>query len=212
MASLPHKKVYSQFGEDGIIEYIFQQIGTRSKFFVDYGAGGYGNGFSNTRLLKESGWKGLMVDTDTRDDQDIIKEFITPFNAAAILVEHDCPDVFDFFNIDLDSFDYDIMDNVLQRFTPRVICCEFNSGLPPESCLKLQYEEGYIWDETSKFGFSFGAAKKLFAKYGYEIIYNQMDLNLFAVADHIIYFPFPEVTATQKRDHPTNESAIFVEA
>ena len=55
------KKIYSQNGEDGIIEFIFSKIGTTNKFLVEFGVG---NGFEcNTAyLLEKKGWKGLMMD------------------------------------------------------------------------------------------------------------------------------------------------------
>lgn len=55
------KKIYSQNGEDGIIEYIFSKVGTTNKFSVEFGVG---NGFEcNTiYLLEKKGWKGLMMD------------------------------------------------------------------------------------------------------------------------------------------------------
>jgi len=55
------KKIYSQNGEDGIIEYIFSKIGTTNKFSVEFGVG---DGFeSNTvNLLEKVGWTGLMMD------------------------------------------------------------------------------------------------------------------------------------------------------
>lgn len=59
--NLHEKKIYSQNGEDGIIEFIFSKIGTTNKFSVEFGVG---NGFqSNTAyLLEKKGWKGLMMD------------------------------------------------------------------------------------------------------------------------------------------------------
>ena len=55
------EKIYSQNGEDGIIEYIFSKIGTTNKFSVEFGVG---NGFecNTVYLLEKKGWKGLMMD------------------------------------------------------------------------------------------------------------------------------------------------------
>ena len=60
------KKVYSQNGEDGIIDYIFSSIGTTNKFSVEFGVG---DGFeSNTAyLLEKKNWKGLMMDYGSDD-------------------------------------------------------------------------------------------------------------------------------------------------
>ena len=59
--NLHEKKIYSQNGEDGIIDYIFSKIGTTNKFSVEFGVG---NGFEcNTVYLQEKkNWNGLMMD------------------------------------------------------------------------------------------------------------------------------------------------------
>ena len=55
------KKIYSQNGEDGILEFIFSKIGTTNKFSVEFGVG---NGFecNTVYLLEKKGWTGLMMD------------------------------------------------------------------------------------------------------------------------------------------------------
>ena len=59
--NLHERKIYSQNGEDGIIEFVFSMIGTTNKFSVEFGVG---NGFESntTYLLEKKGWKGLMMD------------------------------------------------------------------------------------------------------------------------------------------------------
>jgi len=59
--NLHEQKIYSQNGEDGIIEFIFSKIGTTNKFSVEFGVG---NGFecNTVYLLEKKGWKGLMMD------------------------------------------------------------------------------------------------------------------------------------------------------
>lgn len=55
------KCVYSQYGEDGIIEEIFRRIGISNGFFVEFGAFD-GISLSNTRHLWEKGWNGVMIE------------------------------------------------------------------------------------------------------------------------------------------------------
>lgn len=59
--NLHERKIYSQNGEDGIIEFIFSKIGITNKFSVEFGVG---NGFecNTVYLLERKGWKGLMMD------------------------------------------------------------------------------------------------------------------------------------------------------
>lgn len=59
--NLHEQKIYSQNGEDGILEYIFSVIGTTNQFSVEFGVG---NGFecNTVYLLEKKGWKGLMMD------------------------------------------------------------------------------------------------------------------------------------------------------
>src|SRR5262245_12387514 len=55
------RRVFSQNGEDGVIEEIFRRIGTTNRVFVEIGCGsGIEN---NTRfLLEHGGWSGLWID------------------------------------------------------------------------------------------------------------------------------------------------------
>ena len=66
--NLHEKKIYSQNGEDGILDFIFSKIGTTNKFSVEFGVG---NGFecNTVYLLEKKGWTGLMMDYGA--DQDI---------------------------------------------------------------------------------------------------------------------------------------------
>lgn len=61
--SIEPKNTYSQFGEDGIIEAIFNRIGATSKWCCEVGAAD-GLFFSNTRRLIEQGWQAVLVEAD----------------------------------------------------------------------------------------------------------------------------------------------------
>jgi len=140
-----------------------------------------------------------------------IQEFITPSNIVHLLFANKSPRIFDFFSVDLDSFDYDIIESILKHgFLPRVVCAEFNGTLDPNTFVKLQYEEGYTWDNTNKYGFSFGAGIKLFNSHGYTVIFNLKETNIFAVRSELL--PNGEYIVTAKRNvyHPINSKAVFV--
>ena len=54
------RKVYSQNGEDGVIEAIFAAIGLTNRYFVEFGVEDATE--CNTAYLLQQGWTGLMMD------------------------------------------------------------------------------------------------------------------------------------------------------
>ena len=52
--------LFSQNGEDGIIRYIFSQIGFDSRYFVEFGFGAHQ--CNSLRLILHENFKGLMMD------------------------------------------------------------------------------------------------------------------------------------------------------
>ena len=54
-------KVSSQWGEDGIIQYLVDHINIENKIFIEFGVENYTE--SNTRfLLANNNWKGMVID------------------------------------------------------------------------------------------------------------------------------------------------------
>src|ERR671930_661977 len=57
-------KVFSQFGEDGIIQFLVSQVAIAEETFVEFGVHDYRE--SNTRfLLVHDNWRGLIIDAGT---------------------------------------------------------------------------------------------------------------------------------------------------
>src|SRR5476649_3108801 len=67
---LDHKKdVYSQNGEDGIIEVILSTLGNRDKWCVEFGAWD-GKHLSNTRnLIENGGYSAVLIEGDANKSQ-----------------------------------------------------------------------------------------------------------------------------------------------
>jgi hypothetical protein len=54
-------QVFSQFGDDGIIQYLIHNVKVENQVFIEFGVGNYVE--SNTRLLLiNNNWKGLVID------------------------------------------------------------------------------------------------------------------------------------------------------
>lgn len=203
----------SQYEEAAIIDYIFANIGPEWRRFVDIGAGAYDGKMSNTRHLVSKGWRGIGFDCNRCADPWVIREFVTPKNVAHLLNKHAklFPQI-DLLCLDIDSCDFWVLNNILQaQYRPRVIVTEFNGCLPSDKSLVLEYEAGYKWDGTTKYGYSFMAGKKLLEAAGYTIVMNHNEVNIVAIRNDQVNAFVPHIGSKQFIYHPINNNAKFIE-
>jgi hypothetical protein len=124
------KKVYSQNGEDGIIETIFEEIGVNSMRFLEIGIED-GKECNTRNLVEDYGWVGTMVEGNKREARkayslfrgenvSIVSKIVTPENINQLI----CSDL-DLLSIDVDGDDYWIWKAV--KYSPRVVIIEYNS-------------------------------------------------------------------------------------
>jgi hypothetical protein len=98
------RQIYSQNGEDGVLLWIFANIGTihRPPRFVEFGVE---NGQQcNTRFLREQlGWQGLMMDgSNSNPNISLHREIITAQNINELLAKHQTPSALDLLSIDVE--------------------------------------------------------------------------------------------------------------
>ncbi len=133
---------YSQFGEDGIINKIFDTIGTSSKVCIEFGAW---DGFhlSNTANLWTNGWKGILIEANPQKFASLIAR-VKPYDCHCInamvgytgsntleniLKYKNISAEIDFLSIDIDGDDYWVLKS-LKDIHPRLIACEYNPTIP----------------------------------------------------------------------------------
>jgi hypothetical protein len=144
---LEHKKnVYSQSGEDGIIEKILDTLPVRDKWCVEFGAwdGKYLCNVCN--LIENKDYGAVLIEANTtkfvelqenyREASNIfpINEFVgfePDDNLDKLLKTTPIPLDFDFLSIDIDGNDYHVW-KVVSQYRPKVVCIEFNDTIPPE--------------------------------------------------------------------------------
>ena len=137
--------VFSQNGEDGVIDRLFQILGISCGICCEFGAWD-GVHFSNTRRLILSGWTGIMIEPDEDKYQRLretyrgvarvhcLNECVEPEGntLAAIFARHRLGGLaaqMDLLSIDIDGLDYEIFRGLDLR--PSVICVEVNAGHSP---------------------------------------------------------------------------------
>ncbi len=172
---------FSQNGEDGIIEEIFNRLGETNRCFVEFGAHSARN---NSSLLLLKGWEGLFLEGSKTGFQNInslfgsyiksgrlktVNAFITAENIAELLSSAKVPTDLDYLCIDIDGNDYWIW-AALDQIKPRVVQIEYNASLGPKNSLVMTYSPSRSWDGTNYFGASLKALEKLGKKKGYVLV------------------------------------------
>ncbi|KAJ3300883.1 hypothetical protein HDU76_005980, partial [Blyttiomyces sp. JEL0837] len=178
------RHVYSQLFEDGIIEYIFDNIGVTDKFYVEFGTETCAE--CTTRHLWDMyGWNGVLMDGTgkTGDSRVIYNHFMTAENIVGLLKQHDVPQVFDFLCLDIDLNEYHIARAVLEGgFRPNVLILEVNRNFGPTDSFAIKYNPKTYWQGGPKFGQSPLAATRLATKHGYlPLYYDNNGVNMFFI-------------------------------
>jgi len=186
------KRVLSQYGQDGVIEKIFDVIGTTNKYFVEFGSSGNDSGMGNTAYLRRRGFNGLLMDGSERpygndvNDRiyDVKIEFISSSNINDLFKKYNVPNEFDFLSIDIDGQDFHVW-NKLQDYSPRVVSIEMNYHIEAGKDKVMPLNDNWIWPGNAISGSSITALKKLGNKKGYALVATCMSDAIFVRNDLI---------------------------
>lgn len=177
-------QVYSQFGEDGIIQWLIHNVAIEEKTFVEFGVEDYTE--ANTRfLLMNNNWSGFVIDGSVENidrlkkwdslwkyDLQATAEFITKDNINRIVSGGGVEFQGDIgiLSIDIDGNDYWIL-NAIDCVRPRILICEYNNIFGGEEWVCVPYDPAF--NRTEKhysnlyWGASLGAYRDWAEKNGY---------------------------------------------
>lgn len=178
-------QVFSQRGEDGIIQYLISKIDIPNKIFVEFGVETYTE--SNTRfLLINNNWSGLVIDGSDKNIKfikndfiywkyDIVakQSFITKENINELIGSYtDVKDI-GLLSIDIDGNDYWVWD-AIDVINPRIVICEYNSAFGSEKKITVPYKSDFVRSQEHYSELYFGASLAAFChlanKKGYDFV------------------------------------------
>lgn len=178
-------KVFSQFGDDGIIQYLVHNLDLRHKTFVEFGTEDYFE--SNTRfLLQKDNWSGFVMDGSSenvarlkeasfywRHDLNAQAAFVTKDNINHLLSAGvaDWSGV-DVLHIDIDGNDYWVWKEI--EINPAVVIMEYNSNFGIERAITVPYDPEFYRTNAHFSNLYWGSSLKalylLALNKGYEFI------------------------------------------
>jgi hypothetical protein len=178
-------QVFSQRGEDGIIQYIINKIEIPNKIFVEFGVETYTE--SNTRfLLINNNWSGLVIDGCNKNTDFIKKDFIywkydvvainsfiTKDNINKLINSYTKIQDIGLLSLDIDGNDYWIWESI-HCIKPRIIVCEYNSAFGSSRKVSVPYKSNFVRSNEHYSELYFGASLAAFCdlaeKKGYDFI------------------------------------------
>ncbi len=134
------KDVYTQTGEDGILEQILSMLPDTDQWCVEFGAWD-GKHLCNSRnLILNKGYSAVMIEGSEAKSKELTQTYkdypgVIPMNAFVgytkddnldtLLAKTDIPQNFDFLSIDVDGNDYHIW-KAMSKYQPKIVCIEYN--------------------------------------------------------------------------------------
>lgn len=195
-------KVYSQWGEDGIIDYLVTRVGIENKVFVEFGVENYTE--ANTIfLLKHRQWGGLIIDGSSYNIESIRRgnvfwrynlladcSFITRENINAIIKRNGISGDIGLLSVDIDGNDYWIWD-AIDVIQPRIVVAEYNSLFGPTATISTPYQANFYRTSAHRsnmyYGASISALNHLATNRGYSLVAgNSAGNNVFFVRNDML--------------------------
>jgi hypothetical protein len=175
------KQVFSQHGEDGILEFLSSFILDKNKNFLEIG---WGRGKVNCcrNLLENLNFSGTGVDAKTpiifHNNLKTVTQLISLDDVNFLIsLEGKEPTVF---SLDIDSFDWHLLKSMLVKgFLPKIICHEYNSILGPDKSISRKCGKGINYDKITLFGASLPAYRKILEKNYNFVTVNASGVNAF---------------------------------
>ncbi len=181
-------QVFSQWGDDGIIQYLINKIDIPNKTFIEFGVENYKE--SNTRfLLINNNWSGLVID-GSKEHIDYIKKdmiswafdihakhaFITKENINGILqdfLDKGYNKEIGILSVDIDGNDYWVWDEI-KVVDPVIVITEYNAVFGKNNSWTIPYKHDFFRLDAHKsyqyWGASLNAFCSLADKKGYYFI------------------------------------------
>ena len=170
-------KVFSQWGDDGIIQFLVSYLDIPTKTFIEFGVEDYSE--SNTRyLLINNNWKGLVLDGNPKNIQYIQEDeiywrhdltakqvFVTAENINQVIKESGFTGEIGLLHIDIDGNDYWVWKSI-EVVNPIIVIVEYNSVFGMDRAITVPYNPSFDRTEAHYTNLYFGASLKALVQLG----------------------------------------------
>lgn len=194
-------KVFSQWGEDGIIQYLIQNLNIGHNTFVEFGVETFRE--ANCRfLMVNDHWRGLVID-GSRDNIGVINgsrekwkfglqticAFVDRDNILELIKRANFEGV-GILSVDIDGVDYHVLERAI-ACDPDVVIVEYNSTFGPTAKVTVPYNKDFYRSRAHHSHLYYGASASAFDwlldRHGYALVAgNSAGNNLFFVRQSLL--------------------------
>lgn len=178
-------QVFSQWGEDGIIQHLVRAVPVKKRVFVEFGVQDYTE--SNTRfLLANNNWSGLVIDGNPEHIAFIKRDpiywrfnlkaecaFIDRDNINTLIAQAGISGEIGLLSIDIDGNDYWVWE-ALTVVSPGILVLEYNAIFGAQAAVTVPYDPLFARSEAHfsnlYWGASLAALTQLSARKGYVLV------------------------------------------
>lgn len=206
-------RVFSQWGEDGIIQHLVSKLLIERPIFVEFGVENYTE--SSTRfLLINNNWSGLVID-GSPEHIDFIRNdpifwqynlkaecaFINRDNINELLAKNGIRGEIGLLSVDIDGNDYWVW-QAINTVSPVITVVEYNARFGPDDAVTIPYDPTFVRSRAHHSMLYFGASLKALCLLGQQKGYafvgcNSAGNNAFFVRRDRLVAGLPELTAAQ---------------
>lgn len=191
----PRWRSRSNFDEQRRISSWLDLLGIDCGYAIDIGASD-GLTMSNSIALYRGGFGGLAVERD--EDKfyrlaftlrhypavALARVAVTPDNVQELLASNGAPYAPAFLNLDIDSYDYYVLDRLLEQFRPSVMCVEINEKIPPPVKFTVNYRADHLWTADHFYGQSISQLRVAAERHAYHLVELEYNNAFLIPAEH----------------------------
>jgi hypothetical protein len=180
-------KVFSQWGEDGIIQFLTQNLPIINKTFIEFGVEDFFE--SNCRfLLQKDNWDGFVIDASINNIKRLkssyfywkhsitaLCSFITRENINQSLTTSNFDRNVGILSIDIDGVDYYVLEK-LTNWSPHILIVEYNALFGKNKAVSIPYSSNFVRSKVHFSNLYYGASLSAFVH-----LANKMNMALVGV-------------------------------
>lgn len=169
------KKIFSQGKQDGVIEYICDNIKVKNKFCVEFGydSNSLTQKYPNTtNLILNKGWNHLLLDSDYHNPKiNLYKHLLTSDNICNLFGKYNVPLEPGYISINVDSIDLWLFKALLSKYKACFYSVEMNSNFPIDYAITFPNDTKELWEKDRVYGASLKALNIVANDNGYSLVY-----------------------------------------